>query len=36
LIDQGATRIWNFDHGSIEDFKGPYEEYVSHAEQKLA
>ncbi len=28
LIDEVATRIWHFDHGSIEDFKGPYEEYT--------
>ena len=31
VIDEVATRIWHFDHGSIEDFKGPYEEYLSHA-----
>ena len=29
LIDEVATRIWHFDHGVIEDFKGPYEEYVA-------
>jgi len=29
LIDETATRIWNFDHGHIEDFKGPYEEFVN-------
>ena len=27
LIDEVATRIWHFDKGVIEDFKGPYEEY---------
>ncbi len=27
LIDEVATRIWHFDKGIIEDFKGPYEEY---------
>jgi len=27
LIDEVATRIWHFDHGSIEDFKGTYEAY---------
>jgi ATPase subunit of ABC transporter with duplicated ATPase domains len=27
LIDEVATRIWHFEHGAIEDFKGPYEEY---------
>jgi ATPase subunit of ABC transporter with duplicated ATPase domains len=29
LIDEVATRIWHFDHGTIEDFKGPYEEYIT-------
>jgi len=29
LIDEVATRIWHFDHGHIEDFKGPYEEWVA-------
>jgi ATPase subunit of ABC transporter with duplicated ATPase domains len=27
LIDEVATRIWHFDKGTIDDFKGPYEEY---------
>jgi ATPase subunit of ABC transporter with duplicated ATPase domains len=35
LIDEVATRIWHFDHGSIEDFKGPYEEYLSSAQTAL-
>ncbi len=29
LIDEVATRIWHFENGHIQDFKGPYEEYVS-------
>jgi ATPase subunit of ABC transporter with duplicated ATPase domains len=29
LIDEVATRIWHFDNGVVEDFKGPYEEYVA-------
>ena len=29
LIDEVATRIWHFEHGSIDDFKGPYEEYMN-------
>ncbi|AXC13439.1 ABC transporter ATP-binding protein uup [Acidisarcina polymorpha] len=29
LIDEVATRIWHFDQSGVEDFKGPYEEYVS-------
>jgi len=36
VIDEVATRIWHFDHGKIEDFKGPYEEYVSQAKQTVA
>jgi ATPase subunit of ABC transporter with duplicated ATPase domains len=28
LIDEVATRIWHFEPGTIEDFKGPYEEYL--------
>ncbi|HTV83349.1 MAG TPA: ATP-binding cassette domain-containing protein [Acidobacteriaceae bacterium] len=31
LIDEVATRIWHFDKGRIEDFKGPYEEYQQAA-----
>jgi len=27
MIDEVATRIWHFEEGAIEDFKGPYEEY---------
>jgi ATPase subunit of ABC transporter with duplicated ATPase domains len=29
LIDEVATRIWHFEHGAIEDFKGPYQEYLA-------
>ncbi len=29
LIDEFATRIWHFDHGNIQDFKGAYEEYLA-------
>jgi ATPase subunit of ABC transporter with duplicated ATPase domains len=29
LIDEVASRIWHFEPGSIEDFKGPYEEYTA-------
>jgi ATPase subunit of ABC transporter with duplicated ATPase domains len=36
LIDEVATRIWHFDHGHIEDFKGPYEEYVAYAQEKAS
>ncbi|MCX6626078.1 MAG: ATP-binding cassette domain-containing protein [Candidatus Solibacter sp.] len=36
LIDEVATRIWHFDHGHIEDFKGPYAEYVAYAQEKAS
>ncbi len=29
LIDEVGSRIWHFDQDSIEDFKGPYEEYLT-------
>ncbi len=29
VIDEVATRIWHFDSGKIEDFQGPYEEFLS-------
>src|SRR5215472_12336526 len=29
LIEEVGTRIWHFDNGVIDDFKGPYEEYVA-------
>ena len=28
VVDEVATRIWNFDNHEIEDFKGPYAEYL--------
>ncbi len=32
LLDEVATRIWRFDHDSLEDFKGTYEEcQAAHA-----
>jgi ATPase subunit of ABC transporter with duplicated ATPase domains len=31
LIDEVATRIWRFQDGKVEDFKGPYEEYLGAA-----
>jgi ATPase subunit of ABC transporter with duplicated ATPase domains len=33
VIDEVATRIWHFDGGRVEDFKGPYEEYVARSMQ---
>src|SRR5260370_39253872 len=34
VIDEVATRIWHFKGGKIEDFKGPYEEYLAYAQEK--
>jgi ATPase subunit of ABC transporter with duplicated ATPase domains len=36
LIEEVATRIWHFEGGRIEDFKGPYEEYVVYAQEKAS
>ena len=33
VIDEVASRIWSFDGGRIEDFRGPYEEFRAAAEQ---
>ena len=36
LVDEVATRIWHFDHRKIEDFKGPYAEYLAEKESITA
>jgi ATPase subunit of ABC transporter with duplicated ATPase domains len=36
LVDEVATRIWNFDGGEIEDFKGPYADYLTQKEATTA
>jgi len=37
VIDEVATRIWHFHGGKIEDFKGPYTDYLAYlAQQKAA
>jgi ATPase subunit of ABC transporter with duplicated ATPase domains len=36
VIDEVATRIWHFEDGRIEDFKGPYSEYLVAAEEKAS
>jgi ATPase subunit of ABC transporter with duplicated ATPase domains len=33
VIDEVATRIWNVEHGRIQDFKGTYAQFLSQAEQ---
>jgi ATPase subunit of ABC transporter with duplicated ATPase domains len=34
MIDEVATRIWHFEGGRIEDFKGPYSDYVIHQQEQ--
>src|SRR5580765_4867975 len=29
LMEEVGTRVWHFDHGAIQDFKGTYEEYTA-------
>jgi ATPase subunit of ABC transporter with duplicated ATPase domains len=36
LIEEVATRIWHFEGGRIEDFKGPYVEYIAYAQEKAS
>ena len=36
LIEEVATRIWPFEGGRNEDFKGPYEEYAAYAQEKAS
>jgi ATPase subunit of ABC transporter with duplicated ATPase domains len=32
VIDEVATRVWHFEKGQIEDFKGSYAQYLSQSE----
>jgi ATPase subunit of ABC transporter with duplicated ATPase domains len=36
VIDEVATRIWHFEGGRVEDFKGPYSHYVVAAQEKAS
>jgi ATPase subunit of ABC transporter with duplicated ATPase domains len=36
LVEEVATRIWYFDNREIEDFKGPYTEYLTEKEATTA
>ena len=36
VVEEVATRIWNFEHFQIEDFQGPYLEYLSQKETAKA
>jgi len=33
VIDEVATRLWHFKGGKIEDFKGPYSDYLAQFPQ---
>jgi ATPase subunit of ABC transporter with duplicated ATPase domains len=36
LVDEVATRIWHFENREIEDFKGPYAEFLAEQEKVTA
>ena len=36
LVEEVATRIWHFDHGKVEDFKGPYTDFLTEKEKATA
>ena len=36
LVEEVATRIWNFDNHAVEDFKGPYTEFLTQKEATTA
>ena len=36
VLEEVATRIWHIQGGHVEDFKGPYEEYLAYAEEKAS
>jgi ATPase subunit of ABC transporter with duplicated ATPase domains len=36
LVEEVATRVWHFDGGHIEDFKGTYGEYSAYAQEKAS
>ncbi len=36
VVDEVATRIWHFEKGKIEDFQGPYSDYLTQSAQAVA
>jgi ATPase subunit of ABC transporter with duplicated ATPase domains len=36
VIDEVATRIWHVQAGHIEDFKGPYADYLAYSQEKAS
>jgi ATPase subunit of ABC transporter with duplicated ATPase domains len=35
VVDEVATRIWHIEYGKIDDFKGPYSDYLTHTGQTV-
>ena len=35
VIDEVASRVWSFDHGRLEDFKGTYAQFLTQAQQMV-
>jgi ATPase subunit of ABC transporter with duplicated ATPase domains len=36
VLDEVAARIWHFKGGKVEDFKGPYSEYLTYAQEQAS
>jgi len=36
VIDEVATRIWHIEAGHVEDFNGPYADYLAAEQQKVS
>jgi ATPase subunit of ABC transporter with duplicated ATPase domains len=36
VLDEVATRIWHVQSGKVEDFKGPYAEYLAYAQEQAS
>jgi ATPase subunit of ABC transporter with duplicated ATPase domains len=36
MIDEVATRIWHFENNHVEDFQGPYADYLAAAQDKAS
>jgi ATPase subunit of ABC transporter with duplicated ATPase domains len=36
VIDEVATRIWHIEGGHVEDFNGPYADYLAAEQQKIS
>ena len=36
VVDEVATRIWHLENGKVDDFKGPYSEYLTHTGQSVS